>query len=181
MVRVCFGWNAACLSASVRPVLQGRCMRSGKYTCAKHAHTNDSITVLSSGFETLAELSLKFMICNTIKSSQHLNIFWRQFKWRSFKTHISWGITQNKPKINVNQMTVAVQEDVSVVTILDLEKKCDNGITFSLYSVLVTSVASETAPARDFAKFRWALANFAEDGSPYVFGPPLKICWVGST
>ena len=51
-------------------------------------------------------------------------------------------------------MTVAVQEDVSVVTILDLEKKCDDGITFSLYSVLVTSVASETAPARDFAKFR---------------------------
>jgi len=51
-------------------------------------------------------------------------------------------------------MPVAVQEDVSVVTILDLEKECDNGITFSLYLVSVTSIVSETAPARDFAKFR---------------------------
>lgn len=64
-------------------------------------------------------------------------------------------------------MPISIEEDVSVMPIFNLEKVCDDGVAYVLLLDPSRKLSGDDAPASERMKFRWALANFAEDISPY--------------
>ena len=48
----------------------------------------------------------------------HLNKFWCQFEGRALEAKVvSWGMSQDEPKVNVDDVTLRVQEDIPVVSV----------------------------------------------------------------
>lgn len=65
-------------------------------------------------------------------------------------------------------MAIPVEQNVTIVSILNLEQVGDNRISYrkNMSLIYVIDFMRTTLPASDRTKFRCARANFAEDGSP---------------
>ena len=49
---------------------------------------------------------------------------------RCLKAHIAtWRVREHEPKINVDEVSVAVNKDVAIVPVFDLEKVSDDGVS----------------------------------------------------
>lgn len=77
--------------------------------------------MLSSTFKSFLEQFLEIRPTWTIEPTDNIDIIKRQFERSSFESHIpSWGIGEHESEIDMNQVTITINEDVTVVTILDL-------------------------------------------------------------
>lgn len=73
----------------------------------------------------------KLQECRAIHTTQHLNVLRRELEGSRLKPDVPWRIGKHEAKIYVDEVAVAVDEDVAVVSILDLEKIGDDGVTCS--------------------------------------------------
>jgi hypothetical protein len=85
--------------------------------------TNDAITMFPSSFESLSEQSPEFKERRASNTAQHFNVFRRQLKRCSFKSNISWCITEYESEIDMDEVPVSIQEDVAVVSVFNLEEE----------------------------------------------------------
>lgn len=68
----------------------------------------------------------------------------------------------------MNEVPFAVEQNVAVVSVFDLEEVGDDGISCSVFVEASLEGKTLEIPARDLAKLRCARANLAVEESPYV-------------
>ena len=57
-----------------------------------------------------------------LNTAKNLDEIFGQFEWSSFESEtFTRGIGQHEPEINVNQVTLFIQEHVGIMSILDLQ------------------------------------------------------------
>ena len=76
--------------------------------------------MFSGSLEPFPEEPPKFQIGCTACAAEYFQVFKRELEWRSLKTHISWRVAEHKSEVYVYEVTLSIQEDVAVVSILDL-------------------------------------------------------------
>jgi len=76
--------------------------------------------VFSGGLEPFPEEPPKFQIGCTACTAKDFQIFKREFEWSRFKAYISWRVAEHESEVYVYEVTLPIQEDVAVVSILDL-------------------------------------------------------------
>lgn len=72
--------------------------------------------------------ALKFLEELGLIATHHLDKFRRQFEWTGLEAKISWRGRQNESEIYVDQMAVAVQQDIAIVTVFHLNEIADQAI-----------------------------------------------------
>jgi len=82
--------------------------------------TDYPITMLPCSLEPILEQPPELSIMITIHTSEYLHILQWEFKRGGFESNIPGGVRQHEPKVNMYQVTCPIQQDVSVVSILDL-------------------------------------------------------------
>ena len=91
-------------------------------------HRDNSVAVFSRGLKSLMEQFTEFPQRLAIRSAQHLDVLQRQLERRGLEPDIPRRVRQHEPKVNMDQVTVAVQQDVAVMAVLDLEEVGDYGV-----------------------------------------------------
>lgn len=76
---------------------------------------NDHSVMLSGCYQTLQNQNFEVFKHVRIFSAHNFDEFWGQFEGWLFETQIFWRSRQNKAEIDVNEMTVTFQQNVSVV------------------------------------------------------------------
>lgn len=72
--------------------------------------------------------AFKFLEEFGLIATHHLDKFRRQFKRAGLKAEISWRGRQNKSEIYMDQMAIAVQQDIAIVAIFHLNEIADQAI-----------------------------------------------------
>ena len=90
--------------------------------------TNYPITMLPRRLEPFLEQLLKLPKRRRLDPSQHFNILQREFERGGLESDISRRVGKHETKIDVDEMSVAVEEDVAVVSVFDLEEVGDEGV-----------------------------------------------------
>jgi hypothetical protein len=84
--------------------------------------------VLPSSLEPFPKQPLELQERRSFRASQHLQILWWELERSSFKPNVTRGIAQDEPKVDVNEVSVSVKQNVAVVPILYLEKVSDERV-----------------------------------------------------
>lgn len=86
--------------------------------------------MLSGTFKPFLEQFLEVGPAGTVKPTDDVDVIERELEWGSFESHIpSWGIGEHETEIDMNQVTIPIDEDVSIVTVFDLEEVGDYGVS----------------------------------------------------
>jgi acyl-CoA hydrolase len=85
--------------------------------------------VFPGSFESLLEQLLEVRPARAVESTHDVHIIERKLERRSLEAHISaWRVGEHEPKVDVNEVTVSVDEDVTVVPVFDLKEVRDDRI-----------------------------------------------------
>lgn len=60
--------------------------------------------------------------------TQDLNILKRQLKRRRLETDVPRRIREHEPEVDMDEVAVAIEEDVAVVSVFDLEEVTNDGV-----------------------------------------------------
>ena len=63
-----------------------------------------------------------------IRKCSHLDKLVGQLKRRGFKSQVARGAGQHKPKVNVQDVALGIEEDVAVVSVFDLHKVAEQRV-----------------------------------------------------
>jgi hypothetical protein len=69
---------------------------------------------------------LKHWVC---QATHNIQVFLSEFKGSFFKSNVARRVLQEKPKVNMYKMPLAINEDVAVVSILHIKQVGENCIT----------------------------------------------------
>ena len=121
------------LSASGRRGLTHRIIsifnkRKRKKTRPLIVLTNYPITMFPRRLEPFLEQLLELPKRRRLDFPQYFNILQREFERGSFESDISRRVGKHETKIDVDEVSVAVEEDVAVVSVFDLEEVGDEGV-----------------------------------------------------
>lgn len=83
--------------------------------------SNQIVHILSYFKETSGEQALEIFEEVTIDAIHELDVFLRELKRSSLETHITRTVLQHKSEINMYNMALAIDHNVTVVAISDLE------------------------------------------------------------
>ena len=90
--------------------------------------TDNPITMLPRRLKPFFEQLLKLPKRSGLDPSKHFNILQREFERGSLESDISRRVGQHETKIDMDEVSVAVEEDVAVVSVFDLEEVGDEGV-----------------------------------------------------
>ena len=85
--------------------------------------------MLSRRLKPFLEQLLKLPKRRRLDPSQHFNILQREFERGSLEPNISRRVGKHETKIDMDEMSVAVEEDVAVVPVFDLEEVGDERVS----------------------------------------------------
>ena len=85
--------------------------------------------MLPSGVEPLAEQPAELVVGGAVEATEDLDVLERQFKWRRLETDVTGRVREHEAEVDVNEVPVAVEEDVAVVSVFNLEQIRHEGIT----------------------------------------------------
>ena len=78
--------------------------------------------------ESLFEQPPKLLIHLGVDPTQHLNVLQRELERGSLKADVARRVREHEPEVDVDEVALAVEEDVAVVPIFDLEEVCYDGV-----------------------------------------------------
>jgi hypothetical protein len=78
--------------------------------------------MLSCCFKPLPEKPSKLQVRGSIHASHDLEIFGRKLEWGSLEPNISGSISQDKSKVDVNEMSIFINQEISIVSVLHLQE-----------------------------------------------------------
>ena len=61
---------------------------------------------------------------------EHLDILQWKLEWCGLKANIARRVRQHEPKVDVDEVALAIQQDVAIMAVLDLEEVGDHGVAF---------------------------------------------------
>ena len=77
--------------------------------------------MLSEGHETFEHQLLELVKRFRPIPTQHLNVFLSQFKGSRFEIKVAWRVAEHESEVYVDHVALGVQQNVAVVSVLDLE------------------------------------------------------------
>ena len=80
--------------------------------------------MLSGSLKALFEQSPKLPVRFAINSTEHFDIFERQFEWSSLESNIPGRVRKHEAKIDVNEVAFTINKNIPVVTVFDLQEVC---------------------------------------------------------
>ena len=90
--------------------------------------TNYPITMFPRRLKPFLEQLLKLPKRSGLDPSKHFNILQREFERGGLESDISRRVGKHETKIDVDEVSIAVEEDVAVVSGFDLEEVGDEGV-----------------------------------------------------
>lgn len=111
-----------CISSTKAEVLFASC----NFTANNEILTDNPIAVLPRSFESLLEQSLELLVSLTVNTTKDLDVLQRQLERRSFKANVPRRVRQHEAEVDVDEVTASVNEDVSVMSVFDLEEIRDD-------------------------------------------------------
>lgn len=91
-------------------------------------HRDNSVAVFPRSLKSLVEQSSEFPQRLAVRPAQYLDVLQGQLERRGLEPDVPRRVGQHEPKVNVDQVTVAVQQDVAVMAVFDLEEIGDHGV-----------------------------------------------------
>lgn len=88
--------------------------------------TDNPIAMFSRSFEPLPKQPPKLEERRTRYTAKNFDVLWRQLERCSLEADVAWCVAEDETKVDVNEMTVAVEQDVAVMPIFDLQEECDD-------------------------------------------------------
>lgn len=64
----------------------------------------------------------------SVHTTENFDVLRRQLERSGLETNITWCVAEDEPEINVDEVTLPVEEDIAIVSILDLQEKRDDGV-----------------------------------------------------
>ena len=96
---------------------------------ARRARTNDAVAVLPRGLKALFEEPPELLEGCPFEAAEHLDVLERELERRGLEADIPRRVRQHEAKVDVDQVPIAVDQDVAVVPVLDLQQVCDDGVS----------------------------------------------------
>ena len=78
--------------------------------------------MLPGSLKSLPEQFPELPVGRAVEPAEHFNVLEWKLERRRFKADVARGVRQHKAKVNMDEMPVAVEEDVAVVAVLNLEE-----------------------------------------------------------
>ena len=78
--------------------------------------------------EALPEQLPELAVRGTVEPSENFDVFERELERRSLETNVPWGVGEHEAKVDVDEVPIAVEEDVAVVPVLDLQEVRDERV-----------------------------------------------------
>lgn len=83
--------------------------------------TDDPIAMFARCFKALTEQHPELLEYFAIDTSQHFDILCWKFKRCGLESDVSWGVAEDEAKVDVDEVAVSVDQDVAIVSVLDLK------------------------------------------------------------
>lgn len=80
--------------------------------------------------EALLEQLLEVLPARAVEAADDFHVVQGQLERCSFKAHIpARRVGKHESKVNMNEMAIAIDQDIAVVPVLDLQQESDDGIS----------------------------------------------------
>lgn len=96
--------------------------------------------MLPQSIECLIHKLTEFLIHTRIKTSQQVHIFTQQLEWCTLKLNVSWRVSKHEAKINVHNMTIIKQKDVTIMSIFNIQDISDQRVSHKTLHKLALSI-----------------------------------------
>lgn len=91
-----------------------------KLSGEKGALTDDSVTMLPCRLESLSKQPPELLVRLALDPAEDLDVLEWELERRGLEADVAGRVREHKPKVDVDQMAIAVYEDIAVMPILDL-------------------------------------------------------------
>ena len=91
-------------------------------------HTDDPVAVLARRLEALTKELPELQKRRALYATQDIYILHGQFEWRGLEAQVPRRVRKHEAEVDVHDMAFAVDEDVPVMPVLDLEEVRDEGV-----------------------------------------------------
>lgn len=85
--------------------------------------------MLPCGLEPFLEQPFELLERLAVDPAEHLDVLERELEGCGLEADVARRIRQHKAEVDVDEVAVAVNQDVAVMSILDLEQVGDDGVT----------------------------------------------------
>ena len=87
------------------------------------------------GLETFLEEPLELFERLSLDTSEDLYVLERELKRCGFESDVARRVGEHETEVDMDEVSVSVDQNVAVVAILDLQQVCNDGVTWSCVSV----------------------------------------------
>ena len=84
--------------------------------------------MLARRVEALAKELAELVVRRAVEAPEDLDVLQRELERRRLEADVAWRVREHEPEVDVDEVPVAVEEDVAVVPVLDLQQVRDEGV-----------------------------------------------------
>ena len=78
--------------------------------------------------ESVTEQTTELEVRPAVHATEHLDILERELERRSLEADVPRRVREHEPEVDVDEVAVAVDQDVAVMSVFDLEEVRDDGV-----------------------------------------------------